>query len=406
MKVTIGTQRQFIARGTDARLNLQVLYWMEQVAARYEKLIGQSLPNFGASPLRLTMMNDPALPPAIELRRSLDAGSVDMELRIRNPAEADQEDWIERFVAALAEKSLRSTAAAGRASPEPAIPDWFSVGLAQNLYVESRQRNRKDWLDRYGPDTPPPSWRQAMSLATWTPGRSPEKLSAAIFVEFLLSPTNRPLVLGRCFERAAQGVPVTPGDLVSWMAPTAGATAVDDAWVAFHERLERRVRDWGELTVERVRELENNLTVLRDRLPTTPEKEVPDLVTPDVLIEHRGEDWVRAWASRQAAEMERLSIGQPAPLRETALAYRSFFASFTLELPPSLWRRLNGGRTSARLHRRLLEEARKAHDALLKALPERATHEIEPGDAGNPDLESKALRMLQEDEKNLPPRGR
>ena len=312
--------RKFTVLGPDPAQNLHFATWLDRNLNRLEKVVGGTIPFTRGTGLRLVL--DPAV-------QSSGAGEVKVEksFRVRNRpfnqelvvsyrGLLDQEDVQEGLTDLLLHRLLSTQK---RARPS-AVPAWLSVGVAQNLFPDTRIRNRQALLKQ---------WRQGQRISlidlvmldALREGRWLEKAAAGEFVNFL---KDR---LGSSLWR----------DLISLMNREEGLRS-QQLFQLMGIRDERELEKEWDLWVAKLARIKTKASVLDPAalsefkefiiLHAPRPKEGQNWATqmkPDSLIEKAFEPWMPGAALKKSLQLQKSITSAPEAMRPVLKAYIEFY---------------------------------------------------------------------------------
>lgn len=316
-------QRNFLVADMPKRDAVEIAVWAESVRERFIGWVGTSLPYGRAYPVVISASvrdDEPGGRVLRALDRALD-GSLRQEITLVNPADMDQEDVLEALSWLMANRWVVARTAE-RARDLPVLPDWLTVGVAQNLYPELRVRNYRDVvvMEQGGSYHPAAT---VFDLRYLPPGRWPEKARAGLVVAWLAETVGAERLLAACAERVVTGLPVDAA-MVQALLGLPDLRSVNMAWDVWMARQDRRFVP-GVLTADpeaiaRVVALPAETFGLE--LPASFGARTLDA---DLLITHRASTWVHRYATAVAWRLRQESIGQPPELVERIRAFLVFF---------------------------------------------------------------------------------
>ena len=137
------SSRLFHVAGGGSVDNLQTATFADKIRKAVAKRMSKSVPVFALNPILITLVDQRDAPPRVERRQRYALRTLEQEIRVLGPATVDQEQLLEAITWCLVNRHavyLQSEAERTRAPVE--CPEWLSTGLAQNLFPETRTRNR------------------------------------------------------------------------------------------------------------------------------------------------------------------------------------------------------------------------------------------------------------------------
>ena len=399
--VTASSSQRFVAHGPGAVRNVPLLRWAEDIAARLEKALGEPLPHRPDNPVRFFLSEDPAHP-AAGLRREQSVGEfgVGQRLYLVNLDRAEPGDVLEAIVSLLLCRYAVALQAPARARERPAAPpDWFAIGLARNLYpgqrAASQQAALRLWRD--GADT---SLRRALSLPHWVPGERDEKNLAAALAGWMKARPDFPRLAGRLLRQWADGGTVDEEKLAGLLTATGDVRALHmewDLWLASLQQLQSPAALTPEMLVRRVRDV---LVERPAMLPWELPADLPEAITPAVLIARRNEPWAPQIARRMTMALVAVPTGRLPELVEVVDRYRAALEPLLHPAPKGFWKWIVWRDSPATLQRRLDRADRELREleSMLADLHQAETAPPRPPDAAEARLEDEALLLMLRDE--------
>jgi hypothetical protein len=240
-------------------------------------------------------------------------GVLRQKLVLVNPALMDQEDMLEGLCWLLLNRyAIHLQTIREREEKLPEFPDWFSVGLAQNLYPASRARNVQVMAEQRKAE-------QAITVETlltkeYLPaGRWPEKAAAGLFFSWLRAQQDTVNLL---VARVADGQPITFGTLENLLADRFIFTGLEREWTNWliaQQRVERRL---GEVTEKHVDSLRMLLIVDEQETGRDDEVEGPPVHSLEDLIRVRDESWVPRFVAHRRYLVQQLGSGRSESYRK------------------------------------------------------------------------------------------
>lgn len=323
----ISSTHRFMATGAlDSAGKVTFAAAAEDAAERLETALGIQLPFGRGQPVELVARVDPAVPSGSVIRAQ---GWVDralaQKLIVINPEKADQEDVLEGLCWLLLNRCvIAGQDVETREARLGEVPDWLSVGAAQNLYPHLRARNRQVVIRAWKAGTAP-AFAEVLGFTLLPPGRWGQKAFCAAAVDLIASSGSAGEVFRGLFDRLARGEPVD----AAWMAgaSVAGGATKDlekewDLWIA----RQTQVRRYGETAgSEPAAALRAALEIDPLLCGFTADDGLPAVMTPADLIDRRGEPWMPKLAGGLSLKVRGLGLGESEAFRRTADRYGDFF---------------------------------------------------------------------------------
>lgn len=319
----MSTSQRFLVSGMSRDRNVQLAAWADDVLAKAEGFVGHELAWEHAQRFHIAARTNASTADRAILRmQGWVDGRIKQRLVIHEPEKADQEEILEGLCWLLLNDyaALRIEPAERTASLVKA-PDWLAVGLAQNLYPLSRERNSRLVLAHW--DTLP-SVQQILSFDVLPEGRWLEKAACGLFVDWLRAMPQSIGVFDELFDRMAAGHRADSG----WFAKTIGqgASARDlekewDLWIAGQKLIRWQL---GELTPDRLQKLKEYSTIHTRDAGFLVTETLPAVLTMDDLVTYGEADSVKRLAEWSSLRVKSLGIGEPDAFRQVVTAYGDF----------------------------------------------------------------------------------
>ncbi len=308
--------------GTSLAHRAAVSDWAAGTAARLERAIGDGIPVRGRS-YRIALDGSlPAGPAGIARQAYVADGVFVQVLFVPDVRTADPEDLLESFCAMLL-ASWIPEAGDGRQAIDP--PDYFSVGLAQNLHPSLRARNRRVVAGILAEEGQLPAFARILTWDRLPPGRCREKAISGLALGYILSQPDSAALLRRMAGILARGDPVSAAWIADATVGPGAASRLDADWRAWLLReQERAVDELGSISSALVDRLRRELVIapLEAGLEDDP---AGGAVSLDSLIARRRIPAVRALAAERSQRIMLLAIGKDTEFVAAADAYRRFF---------------------------------------------------------------------------------
>jgi hypothetical protein len=295
--------------------------WAEGNAAALVKILDfRPRPKFEVPlPVEIAVTNAPAFRPVFEWRTDARGRTV-QRLVIGDPERIDQEDLLELFCRLILNE-FAAGPAAERGEPRGAVtvPDWLSVGVAQNLYPALRTRNGQIVGTLVAQRAVPPF----VTLLTWLhlpEGRHNEKAICGLMLQWLLGRSDGAATVKALIKRAAQGAPPTMADVATLMS-AGSAAELEQEWQRWIGRQERIVRRGDETPADQLQKLRQQLIVTGDELRYAGCPDIRPPQTPADLLELRTADWMPTLAAFKAEQLTRTALGKDAEYAAVVTKY-------------------------------------------------------------------------------------
>ncbi len=397
--VHFSTTQRFAAQGIDPLQTVPFLAWLEEVAGRLERALGERLPAERGQPLVFVLEGDPAAT-NVPIRREILAGSrgLGQVVRISNPERADPAEVLAAAVSMMVARHVaaRQTPAARDARPALA-PDWFACGLAGSLYAAPRLALQRRALDAWTREADPP----LESVLGPGPADSPFAPLAewTSLVAWLRTRSDFVELAGWLMDAWAAGRTIDAGRLAARLNPAWKARDLAQQADLAIAAARRSDVPWRLTAADLAARLREALALPRDRIPIVLPEDVADPIDIRVLIDRRREPWARAVAHAMRLAVDQIPAGQDPALSRVANAYRGILDP----LRQPVEGHAPGWFGAWRLRRRLAAADREFDDleALIAAgrdvpLPEAPREAPDPA-GGEARLEIEAMRQIFHD---------
>lgn len=385
-EVQLSRTRRFSAQGADPRIAVPLLDWTEDIADRLEKALGAPLPCPPGTTFRLVLSEAPAPAGRPTLKRELAIGETGVSARlvVCSAATADPAALLDALVSLMLARHVIAAqpAAAWRERPRDA-PDWFCCGLAAGLFPGPRARTQREALALWsaGRESAP---ARILRRATLPAGAHDDRAMAAAFVAWLRSRPDFPRIAAECMKVWAAGGTTDPARLARIVRDPWTAAELDQEWDLWLAGLRQFDAPWALTEQDLLERCREALALPRELIPVEMPADVPDTLTPAVLVERRREPWSCVAAVAMVARLDRIPCGQHPETARIVRAYRDTLSSLTLppqKFPLSLFDARPG---PARMMRRfaVADAALDDLEAVCVARAEAAPAAAHPDDPG------------------------
>lgn len=356
----VSMSQRFVFRGFDRRDGTRLAAWTEDIAARLEKRMNRSVPFTRYGILRIEGTDDPReTGGVVYVGQGVSNGNLQQRVVVTNPGQIESEALLEAMVQVLINRYVVADFYPDGNLPEGSlIPDWFSVGMAQGLREDLRQRNLGYVMTSWKGGTASTA-SQILKWQVLPPGRAPEKAFCGVFLDWLEEAGGGAAFWPALLERHTDGASVD-GDWLADQAQDLGSErAVNQAWdLWLADKLTSR-KTLGELGFAEVAALKELLDIRLMDYGLSPVADLPPRFVPGELIEFKNEDWARSVALRLLGKLREFRVGQAPDLVAVIDQYAAYFAGFN-QGP-------NGSLSATRLSTRL-DEAQRGMTLLEKAV--------------------------------------
>lgn len=320
--LTTSASGRFLVSGPDAAKTTAYTQWAESIADRLERQLGLPLAFSRQAPLHIQLANPGSGTEGLGLQLVSVDGQVQYLLTVNEYAPLDYEDllagWCRLAVAAVLERR------AGHGVPVDRVPQWLSVGLAQNLDPAMRLRNRRI-VNSWVPRSTRPGVGQVMAWDTLPERWHRTKAVCGMAVAWLASLKPHEQVWPVVLDRLASGEGITADWVAVALAGGKGTVELERAWSQWLERQDRVIQDFGTLSSGGLDQLRRMTEIGSAELtsPLEDGREAP--LTPRDLIARRKALSVRLAAKERAQQVQALTVGKAPELVEVGAAYARFF---------------------------------------------------------------------------------
>jgi hypothetical protein len=383
-------QRNFIVTDMPKRDAFEIAVWAESARERLSEWAGAPIPGERSYPIVISALlrtNEPN-GRVLKAQDVTEDGFLRQEITMINPAAMDQEDVLEAVCWLLLNRwiQLRQPAAERIKNPG-AYPDWFAVGVAQNLYPELRERNHREVREREASGDRV-SAASVFEQVYLPPGRWPEKARAGLVTAWLaevLTPTD---LLGKTSAHMASGGKLD-AELFAYLLRLPDGRSVNMGWDVWMARMDKRlipgVMSFDVSGVTRVLELrpEQFGVIMPSPLPG-------GRLTADQLIADRAYEWVHHYSRAAAWRLRQEVVGKSPDLVAAINRFVLFFDALAEPGAPGQTKQKNT--KSARWLQAAWSEAavgwtdylenRQKHEALLDRFGDPVQQVLQRWDAG------------------------
>lgn len=361
---TFSSSRRFLMSGFPTLKAAELARWSEEVARRLEETMGP-IPWERGWYVEVTASSKAGVVRA----QGWSEGLLSQRLELNTGAELDQEDALEGLVWLLLNRwALIRQSWGARAAELAEVPDWLAVGVAQNLYPESRHRNVEVALERWrtGALT---RWSDLVEREILPAGRWSEKAEVALLVAWLLERHSSLDEIWRC---SAEGHRLGADEVARRVVGVADAREAARAWEVWLAVQQDRRHDVGSLDLAQVEELEALTRFDETDHPVDSGALRAQLTLADLVAERRSR-WAKQLANRRALQFQMAMIGRAPEWQEVARRYLAFLEGIAGR-GPGYTGGLFGRGPSARQLRHLLSESDQACALLRRDVQARETY--------------------------------
>lgn len=326
--VVISASHRFVAGGMASPENVSLAASAEETAGKIEELIGLRIPFAKGESVQMLARRSTNEPNGRVIRAQ---GWVDrtlsQKLIIVNPENADQEDVLEGLCWLLLNRCVigrqtfeQKTAQLG------SVPDWLSIGVAQNLYLALRTRNSQVVIRRWLRDESL-SFSEILGFDYLPAGRWGEKAFCGLAVDWMASHPNPAAAFGSFFSSLAAGGPITTNLVSSLLIGQDSGRELEkgwDLWIASQTQVKQY---WGGVSAERLESLRHLLAAPPDEMGIPAGEGVPSTLTMKQLVKYRDAPWMSLYATRLNLHIRGLGIGEAKEFRDVLDLYGKYLAT-------------------------------------------------------------------------------
>lgn len=364
IRTVFSTSRRFVISGFPPAAAADLARWTEEVAQRLEELLG-------TCPWERGWYVELQGVPGSQVSRAQGwvDGMLQQRLILGRGDELDQEDALEGLVWLLLNRwPIQRQSGADRTRELATVPDWLSVGVAQNLYAELRARNAATIQTRWREDRLT-AWPELVEGEFMPAGRWAAKAEAGLFVAWLLERRAR---LDTLWEKCAHGHRMNADEVAQHVIGVANRAEATSAWEVWLAAQQDRKRVVTGVDLEQVAEFDA-LSRIEDPELQAVQANVRAPLTLADLIALRRAPWVPALATRRGWQMQMAMLGRGAEWQAVAQRYLHF-----LDALAGRGKGYRGGLfgrgASSRQLQALLVEADEARERLRREIQARTAY--------------------------------
>ncbi len=321
----ISATRRFVVSGLTSIENVNLAASAEEVAEKVEAVVGLPLPLTRYQPMHLLAREGEGGRGQVIKAQGWVDRRLTQKLIIVNPVRADQEDVLEGLCWLLLNRYvINKQTFEQRARRLGTVPDWLSVGVAQNAYLALRSRNSQVVVQR---------WRAGdamvfadiLNLEYLPPGRWGEKAFSGVAVDWLASQPKPGAVFDALFSTLAEGQRIAPEQIAGLVTGSQSLRDLEKGWDLWIAQQTLVRRNWGGVSPEQIAALKQALIVQPAVLGVDTGRGVPAAMRPIDLIESCDQRWMAPLAVKEAFTIRSLGIGEAQEFRDVAERYGLFF---------------------------------------------------------------------------------
>lgn len=386
-RTLFSTTRRFMVSGFGPAAAADLARWAEEVARRLEGYLGPI-------PLeRGWYLEIKAVPGDRVLRaQGWVDGLLQQRLDLGRSEELDQEDALEGLVWLLLNRwPIVRQSIPDRVEHLARVPDWLSVGVAQNLYAELRARNAGVVQERWHTDQLVP-WTSLVEQEVLPSGRWAEKAETAFFVNWMV---EQRVDFDALWQSCAEARRLSAEDISRVVFRQLEMAAVTQEWEVWLAAQQDRKRTVSGLDLAQVEEFDRLARLEEPELQAVRAEVAGPLMLAD-LVALRHARWVPALATRRSWQLQLAMMGRSPEWQDVARRYIRF-----LEGLAGRGQGYSGGLfgrgASARQLLALLEDADQARDRLRADIRARVAYLDQVEQASAPPALSGAARQYLDD---------
>lgn len=381
---TTSATGRFVARGPDVFTCMAQTRWAEETTGNLERFLGVKFPirRSEAIEIRLVSGREAAFLPSLVCRE--ESGLFLRVLVVNTAVSPDPEVMDELLCRALMTGYIRERRRGVAGSRMPAIPQWLTMGVAQNLDAAVRGRNR-DVVTEWRPESEVPTLADVFRWESIPEGWPRYRSVCGMVTQWLgtFGVSVSPYV--RIMDRLAD----TGGVREEWLAETltglGTGAAMEQAWREWLQRQGNLIHSFGEVSSRLIGQVQAELPLA---VSSGPDNAVPLWLTPREAIARRGEPGVSFAALQKAQRLRSVTLGKA----EELVSVGEDFAVFYERLASGAWT-VTLSRALGRAEKKLellaeLTRKREAYlDALEREVRDRSGEWRDPAPAREPVLE-------------------
>jgi hypothetical protein len=349
-----------VASGPDVFASMAQTRWAEETTSKLERLLGVKFPirRPEVIEIRLVSGREAALLPSLMLRE--ESGLLLRVLVVNTAEPADGEVMDELLCRALMAGYIRERRRGVAGSRMPAIPQWLTMGVAQNLDAAVRGRNR-DVVTDWRPASEIPKLAEVFCWESLPEGWPRYRSICGMVIQWLGTYGVNVSPYARILDRLAD----TGGVTAEWMADalTGGSeAAMEPAWREWLQKQGNLIHAFGELSTRLIGQLQGELPLA---VPLGSDRGALVWLTPQEAIARRSEPGVSFAALQKAPRLRSMTLGKA----EELVSLGEDYAVFYERLAAGAWT-VTLNRTLRRVEKKLdlLADLTRKREAYLDAV--------------------------------------
>lgn len=318
---TTSATGRFVASGPDAFFTMTQTRRAEETAAQLERFLGVKFPlrRPEVIEIRLVSGREAAASPA--LASSIDNGLLQRAIIINMAASPDPEVIGELLCRALMTGYIRERRRGGAVGPMPAIPEWLTMGVAQNLDPAVRVRNRNVVM-AWRPESAVPRLGDVLRWQTLPEGWPRHRALCGMAVGWLGTFGEAVSPYARIMDRLADTGAVTSEWLADELTGRGSVALMEQAWREWMGRQANLIHSFGEVSSDLIEQVRAELPLAA---PSGPDGGAPLWVTPREAIARRAEPGVSFAAMQKAQRLRAMTLGKAVELVSLGETYAQFY---------------------------------------------------------------------------------
>jgi len=313
IKTVHSPSRRFVIVGTNTTQLIPISRWSDEVAEKAERILRIKM-DFREREFRIVVdAGDRYQSGRVQHIAGFSKGIFVQKLLIENPEAIDWEEVLEVFCSLLLDGQTVAQAKSSR--PEvrrvPAVPAWFSTGLAHNLDPALKSRDRRIVMN-WGRAGALPPFSSVVKWHVLPDGRSMEKAISTAAVEWLLSLPDSAKCIEMLFSRLASGDAVSAEWIATLFPDCRTVEVLDGIWQARLDGERLVIADTGASSALAVEMLKDQLAIRALELGIPVDTNMSMVIEMKDLVAMKEKDWLPAFCVTKATQI-RLSAGAGSP---------------------------------------------------------------------------------------------
>ena len=323
VRTVFSSSGKFVVTGLLPGEGAQIAGWAEACADRLRGVVGVSTEPAlnGILEIHCVRTDSTQRDGRVARGQAWVGGELVQKLEFVNPERADQEDLLEGLCWLLFNRmAIQRQSVEERSRQLAEAPDWLTVGIAQNLYPESRSRNMQRMMSLWSTGESP-GLAEVCSWVRMPPGRWDDKSCAGATVAWMrgLKPG-----LGLWESIASQLSRRRPMDASSLakdqlnFVSIAAAEKDRDLWLM---RQRMAGLELGVVSDDRMGQLDELMSIRPENYGYTSGGTVPVAVDLKELLARRREPWAADIAGKLAVRTRMAAVGQAREFQEVCARF-------------------------------------------------------------------------------------